>query len=327
MPEKIRWGIISTGNIAHKFATGLSVLPDAELVAVGSRSQSSADAFGDEFNVPHRHASYEALASDPDVDAVYIGTPHPSHADNMLLCLEAGKAVLCEKPFALNARQADAVIQRARALRTFLMEAMWTRFTPAMAKVRELVASDAIGEVRMLAADFGFRFGWDPKHRLLNPELGGGALLDVGIYPVSLAFMLFGAPGEILSEAHLGETGVDEQTAIIFKYPGGQLAQLSCAVRTQTPQEAVIMGTKGMIKIAPTWWKPERFTLNVAGQSEQVFELPFTGNGYNYEAQEVMNCLRAGLLESPTMPLDETLTIMRTLDAVREPWGLVYPGE
>lgn len=305
MVDKIRWGILSTGNIAHKFAHGLSVLPDAELVAVGSRSQGSADAFGDEFNVLRRYASYEALANDPDVDAIYIGAPHPMHAGNMILCLEAGKAVLCEKPFTINAREADGVIQRAR----------------------ELVASDAIGEVRVLTADFGFRFGFEPKHRLLNPELGGGGLLDVGIYPVSLSFMLFGAPTEIVSQAHLGETGVDEQTAMIFKYAGGQLAQLSCAVRTETPQEAVIMGTKGMIKIAPTWWKPERFTVKRAGQSEQVFELPFTGNGYNYEAQEVMNCLRAGLLESPTMPLDETLTIMRTLDAVRAPWGLVYPGE
>jgi predicted dehydrogenase len=327
MPDKIRWGILSTGNIAHKFATGLSVLPDAELIAVGSRSQASADKFGDEFNVPHRHTSYEALANDPDVDAIYVGTPHPMHAENTILCLEAGKAVICEKPFALNARQAESGIIRARELRRFLMEAMWTRFTPAMAKVRELVSADAIGEVRMLTADFGFRFGFEPKHRLLNPELGGGGLLDVGIYPVSLSFMLFGEPTEIVSQAHLGETGVDEQAAIIFKYAGGQLAQLSCAVRTETPQEAVIMGTKGMIKIAPTWWKPERFTLKASGQSEQVFELPFTGNGYNYEAQEVMNCLRAGLLESPTMPLDETLTIVRTLDAIRAPWGLVYPGE
>jgi len=327
MSNKIRWGILSTGNIAHQFARGLSVLEDAELVAVGSRSQESSDKFGDEFNIPRRYASYEALANDPDVDAIYIGTPHPMHAENTILCLEAGKAVICEKPFALNAEQARKAINRARELRHFLMEAMWTRFTPVMAKVRELIAADAIGEVRMLTADFGFRFGFEPKHRLLNPELGGGALLDVGIYPVSLAFMLFGAPNEIVSHAHIGETGVDEQSAIIFKYSGGQLAQLSCAVRTEMPQEAIIMGTKGMIRIAPTWWKPQRFTLTPAGQSEQVFELPFTGNGYNYEAQEVMNCLRAGLLESPTMPLDETLTIMGTLDAIRAQWGLVYPGE
>jgi predicted dehydrogenase len=327
MADKIRWGILSTGNIAHQFARGLSVIRDAELIAVGSRTQESANAFGDEFNVPRRYTSYEALAHDPDVDAIYIGTPHPMHAPNMLLCLEAGKAVLCEKPFTINAREAEGVIRRAREKRLFLMEAMWTRFAPAMAKVRELVAADAIGEVRMLTADFGFRFGFEPKHRLLNPELGGGGLLDVGIYPVSLSYMLFGAPDEIVSQAHLGETGVDEQTALIFKYSGGQLALLSCAVRTETPQEALIMGTKGRIKIAPTWWKPERFTLNISGQPEQVIDMPFTGNGYNYEALEVMNCLRAGLLESPIMPLDETLSIMRTLDAARAPWGLVYPGE
>jgi predicted dehydrogenase len=327
MPDKIRWGIISTGNIAHQFARGLSVIPDAELIAVGSRSQASANAFGDEFNIPRRYTSYETLVSDPDVDAIYVGTPHPMHAPNMLLCLEAGKAVLCEKPFTVNAGEAEAVIQSAREKRLFLMEAMWTRFTPAMAKVRELIASDAIGELRMLTADFGFRFEFKPEHRLLNPDLGGGGLLDVGIYPVSLSYMLFGAPGEIVSLAHLGETSVDEQTAMIFKYAGGRLAQLACAVRTEMPQEAVIMGTKGRIKIAPTWWKPERFTLTVSGQPVQVFELPFTGNGYNYEAMEVMRCLRAGLLESPIMPHDETLSIMQTLDAVRAPWGLVYPGE
>ncbi|HLU11829.1 MAG TPA: Gfo/Idh/MocA family oxidoreductase, partial [Oceanobacillus sp.] len=150
MSNKIRWGILSTGNIAHQFARGLSVLEDAELVAVGSRSQESSDKFGDEFNIPRRYASYEALANDPDVDAIYIGTPHPMHAENTILCLEAGKAVICEKPFALNAEQARKAINRARELRHFLMEAMWTRFTPVMAKVRELIAADAIGEVRML---------------------------------------------------------------------------------------------------------------------------------------------------------------------------------
>jgi predicted dehydrogenase len=327
MVDKFRWGILSTGHIAKQFARGLKAVSDAELLAVGSRSQESADAFGNEFNVQRCYSSYEALVADPDVEAIYVGTPHPMHAENTLLCLEAGKAVICEKPITLNARQAAHVIQRARESRLFLMEAMWTRYLPAMVKVRELVGAGAIGEVRMVTADFGFRFQFDPKHRLLNPELGGGALLDVGIYPVSFASMLLGTPNEISGYAHLGETGVDEQTAMVFKYAGGELALLSCAVRTETPQEAVIMGTNGMIKMARTWWKPERFTLAVEGKPEQAFDLPIEGNGYNYEAMEVMRCVRSGLLESPTMPLDESLSIMQTMDAVRAPWGLVYPGE
>ena len=327
MADKIRWGILSTGNIAHQFARGLKSTPDAELLACGSRSQQNSNAFGNMFDIPRRYDSYEALASDPDIDAIYIGTPHPMHVENALLCLDSGKAVLCEKPFALNAAEAQRMINRARERGLFLMEAMWTRFIPAMVKVRELIAADAIGEVRMLTADFGFRFEFNPEHRLLNPELGGGALLDVGIYPVSLAASLFGQPTEIVSQAYLGKTGVDEQSAMIFKYAGGQLALLSCAVRTETPQEAIIMGNKGMIRIASRWWMPKQFTLSISGQPEQGFDIPFEGNGYNYEAMEVGRCLRAGLLESPVMPLDETLATMKTMDSIRAQWGLVYPGE
>jgi predicted dehydrogenase len=327
MADQIRWGILGTGNIAHQFARGLKSTPDAKLLACGSRSQESADAFGDMFNVPRRYDSYAALTHDPDIDVIYIGTLHPFHAENALLCLDAGKAVLCEKPFTMNAREADHIIRRAREGGLFLMEAMWTRFIPAMVKVRELIAAGVIGGVRMLTADFGFRFEFDPQHRLFNHELGGGALLDVGIYPIALAASLLGKPTEIVSQAHIGDTGVDEQSALIFKYAGGELALLSSAVRTETPQEACIMGTNGMIRIASRWWMPGQFRLAVQGQPEQVFDLPFEGNGYNYEAAEVGRCLRAGLLQSPVMPLDETLAIMRTMDTIRAQWGLVYPGD
>lgn len=327
MTDTLRWGILSTGNIASQFARGLQALPDAELLAVGSRSQASADAFGDTFGVPRRYATYEALAADPDIEAIYIGTPHPFHADNARLCLQAGKAVLCEKPFALNAREAADVIALARERGLFLMEAMWTRFFPAMVKLRELIAEGVIGDVRMLTADFGYRAEFDPKHRTFAPELGGGGLLDVGIYPLSLAFSLLGAPADVVSQVHLGETGVDEQAALVLKYAQGQLALLSCATRTRTPQEAVIAGTKGFIRMPTRWWVPQRFILELEGQQEQVFDVPFEGNGYNYEAAEVMRCLREGLTESPIMPLDETLAILRTMDSIRAGWGLVYPGE
>ena len=214
--EKIRWGILSTGNIARQFAHGLAALDDAELVAVGSRSAASADQFGNEFNVANRHASYEALANDPAVDAIYVATPHTLHAANTLLCLRAGKAVLCEKPFAINAAETAAMIAEARTRGLFLMEAMWTRFLPHMVRIRALIHAGAIGDVRMLNSTFGFRTEFDPKGRLFDPALGGGALLDVGIYPVSFASMVFGTPTFITSHATIGATGVDEQVAMIL---------------------------------------------------------------------------------------------------------------
>jgi predicted dehydrogenase len=327
MADKIRWGILGTGFIAKKFAEGLSVLKDVELVAVGSRAQATADAFGGEFKVPHRHVSYEALAEDPDVDVVYVATPHSLHRENSILCLEAGKPVLCEKPFTINATEAQAVIALAREKGLFLMEAMWTRFLPIIVKVRELLAAGAIGEVHMLHADFGFRAELDPKSRLFNPHLGGGALLDVGIYPVSLASMIFGPPSRIVSMAHLGQTGVDERAAVILGYDAGQLAVLSTAIRTDTPIEAVLMGSEGQIRIHSPWFHGTELTLSAKSRKDKTIRLPYKGNGYTHEAIEVMRCLREGRRESGVMPLDETLAITKTLDAIRAQWGLRYPME
>jgi predicted dehydrogenase len=326
MVDTLRWGILGTGSIAHKFGTGLSAAPGAELIAVGSRTQGAADQFAAKFNVPHRHASYEALANDPDVDAIYVATPHPFHAENSILCLEAGKAVLCEKPFTINVKQADSVIALARQKHLFLMEAMWTRYLPAIVRLRELIASGTIGELRMLTADFGFRTEFNPQGRLFNPALGGGGLLDVGVYPVSLAFMLFGAPARITSTVHLGDTGVDEQAAWLFGYDGGEIAVMSSAIRTNTPHEAVISGTKGIIRV-PDWWHADKLIVQPSGKPAETMNVPFEGNGYNYEALEVARCLHAGKLESDIMPLDETRAIMAAMDTIRAEWGLKYPGE
>ncbi len=326
-PPPIRWGILGTGGIAAHFATGLGSVPGAAITAVGSRTQEAADRFGERFGVPRRHGSYAALAADPEVDVVYVATPHTLHRANSLLCLGAGKAVLCEKPFALNAGEAAEVIAAARARGLFLMEAMWSRYYPAMVRARELLAAGAIGEPRLLHADLGFRATVNPVGRLFNPALGGGALLDVGVYPVSLASMIFGEPTAIASQAHLGETGVDEQAGMVLSYAGGQLAVLYTSIRTLTPHEALIMGTAGMLRLGLDWHKPNRLTITKPGQPEEVIPLPFEGNGYNYEAIEVGDCLRAGRRESAAMPLDETLAIMRTLDTIRAQWGLRYPGE
>lgn len=322
-----RWGILGPGRIARKFANGLDFVDGAELVAVGSRSSDRAKAFGAEYDVPHCHGSYEALAADPDVDAVYIATPHPPHMDNALLCIEHGKAVLCEKPFTVNAAQTRRVIEAARAAGVFCMEAMWSRFAPPFTKLRELIAAGTLGEVRMLHAHFGYRTAWNPDDRLLNPDLAGGGLLDVGVYPVSLASMLFGRPTEIAGYAHLGETGVDEQAGMVLKYDGDRLAVLSCAVRTNTPRTATVCGTEAMATFENVWWGDRGLTLHRERREPEHLPLPRVGNGYNYEAEEVARCLAAGKLESDVIPLDETLAVMETMDELRRQWGLTYPCE
>ncbi|UCC21968.1 MAG: Gfo/Idh/MocA family oxidoreductase, partial [Planctomycetota bacterium] len=316
--RKIRWGILGTGAIARKFAEGLKLLPDAELLAVGSRAARTAEKFADSFQIPHWYAGYDKLANDSKVDVIYVATPHPLHMENTLMCLNAGRAVLCEKPFAVNASQATRMVNTARNKRLFLMEAMWNRFLPVMVKVRRLLDQKVIGEVRLLQADFGFRGKWNPKGRLFNPELAGGALLDVGVYTVSFASMVFKKPPKKISAmAHIGKTGVDEQSAMLFGYDNGQLAVLSCAVRTDTPQQAFIMGTKGTISIYPHFWRTTSATISVKGRKDRVLEVPLEGYGLDHQAREVMRCLRAGKLESEVMPLDESIQIMKTMDKIR----------
>lgn len=325
--NSIRWGILGTGKIAAGFARGLEVLPDAELTAVGSRTQATAEAFGEQFNIPQRYGSYAELVNDPQVDVVYVASPHSHHFEHTLLALQAGKPVLCEKAFTLTATQAALLAAEARARKLFLMEAMWTRYLPHIVELRRLLAEGAIGEPRMLNAGFCFNAPYDPLHRLFNPELGGGALLDVGIYPVALSWMIFGAPETIHSSAYLGETGVDEQAAIIFRYDQGRMALLSAGTRTVLPADPVIGGSAGMIRLHHPWWMPSALTLIRPGEPDRTWGPNHVGNGYNYQAAEVQRCLRAGLLESPLMPLDETVAIMRCLDTLRANWGVRYAAD
>jgi predicted dehydrogenase len=325
--DSIRWGILGTGRIGHDFATGLRDTPDAETLAVGSRTEDSARDFAASFGIARYYGSYAELVSDPDVDVVYVATPHPFHEANAALCLEAGKHVLCEKPMTVNAVQAERLKALARDKGLFLMEGMWTRFFPLIERVRHLISSGAIGEPRMLNVDFGFRAPFNPLQRLFNPELGGGALLDVGVYCVSLSSMIFGPPVRVTGLAHLGDTGVDEQSAAILDHGDGRISTFSIATRTATPQEAVISGTEGRIRIHPDWWRPDTLTLSRPGRENETIKDPHTGNGFPHEAAEVMRCIRSGAHESDVMPLRETLTIARTMDELRRQWGLVYPGE
>ncbi len=322
-----RWGILATGNIANDLASAIKDCEGAELLAVASRSQTKADEFAEKWSIPRAYGSYEELVNDPDVDVVYIATPHNFHYENMKLCLSAGKHVLCEKAFTINAQQAEECIQLAREKNLFLMEAMWTRFFPAVRRIREMIEEKVLGEIRFVQADFFHHLPFDAEHRLYNPNLGGGALLDLGIYPVSFAVMLLGLPEVISSSARLGETGVDEVDSLIFCYENCSSAQVSCGLGIEKPREVFILGTKGCIKIPESFFRPARFTLQLYGQEAEEHSYPYPGNGYGYELEEVMQCLAQGKLESEIMPLDETLDIMQLCDRLRAEWGVVYPEE
>jgi predicted dehydrogenase len=324
MSDTIGWGILGAGSIARKFATDLKNLDDARLAAVGSRSLEKASAFAGEFGAARAYGSYAAMADDPEVDVVYVATPHPFHREHAILCLERGKAVLGEKPMAVNAGQVRDMVACARREKVFMMEAMWTRFNPVTVQVRRWLAENKIGEARLLEVDFGFRARLDPEGRLFNLDLAGGALLDVGVYVVAYAAMVFGdSPAQVQAAAHIGETGVDEQTAMLLRYDAGQLALLSCAVRATTPHEARIVGTEGSIHV-PAFWHASSATLSAQGQEPVTYTGEF---GYHYEAAEVMACLRAGQQESAIMPLDESIAIAETMDEVRRQIGLTYPVE
>ena len=328
MPETIRWGILGCGSIAKKFASAVVDVEGAEILSAGSRSQAKADAFADEFAIPRRYGSYEDLVSDDDVDAIYVATPHPYHMDCCILAMNDGKAVLCEKPFALNAEQARTMVAVARFNEVFLMEAMWSRFLPSLQKAKELIKGGAIGDLRMIHADLGFRAGFNPDSRLFDPSPGGGALLDVGVYTVSLASFLTGKqPDRISSDAHLGATAVDEQSAMIFHYPDGLLAVLSTAIRTQTRHEAILYGTEGMMTLEFAWWSGSSISVKTAGKEVERIDVPMVGNGFNYEIAEASRCISNGRLESEILPHDESVAIMETLDTIRQQWGLTYPQE
>jgi predicted dehydrogenase len=314
--DPVRWGIIGTGLIANAFAQDLTVTGSGQAVAVGSRSQESADRFGEKFGIPHRHVSYEALVSDPDVDVVYVATPHPWHHANALLALEAGKPVLVEKAFTMNADEARELVASARAKGLFLMEAMWTRFLPHICEVNRLIAEGALGEIVTVMADHGQWFDKDPAFRLFAPELGGGALLDLGVYPVSFASMVLGTPARIAALITPAFTGVDAQTSMLFRYESGAQAVLNCTSYAKTPTSAVIAGTEARVEIDGVYYAPSPFTLVGRDGGSTRFEPPYVGGGLHYEADEVARCLEAGLLESPLMPLDETISIMETMDTV-----------
>lgn len=328
--EPVRWGILATGGIAASFTANLLDMPDAEVVAVASRSDASAKAFAERFGIPRAYGEWAALAEDKDIDVVYVATPHASHRTAAGLCLESGRAVLCEKAFTLNAREARELVTLARRRGVFLMEAMWMYCHPLIRRMKALVDDGAIGEVRTVQADFGLAGPFPPSHRLRDPAQGGGSLLDLGVYPVSFAQLLLGEPSGVSARATLSEEGVDLQTGMLLSYESGAHALLHCSINAGTPVTASVTGSRGRIDIPNGFFSPERFVLHRDGRDPEDFVAsPEHGprDSYRHEAAEVMHRLRAGDTESPLVPLDGTLAVMRTLDTVRERIGVRYPGE
>ena len=324
MPGRIKWGILGTGRMARNFAAALNNLEDAELYGIGSRSEHKAEAFSCEYSVPKCFHGYERLAADPNIDVVYIATPPSLHKENCLMCLQHGKAVLCEKPFTVNATEAVAIINCARERQLFLMEAMWTRFIPAAIKLKECIADNVIGDIQYLFAGGAFIPDFDPDFYVFRRELGGGVLLDAGVYLVSLASWLLGYPAKIQSTGRLNSRGVDDHDALLLEYDSGAIASLYVSMRTKSRPDITILGSKGKIYVHPPLFCPSKITLNLFAAETTEITLPFAANGYQFEVMEVNRCIREGNTESAIMPPDETLAIMRVLDEIRGQFGLKY---
>ncbi len=327
MKSTINWGILAPGRIAHKFAHDLKLVGGAKLIAVGSRSIERAREFANEYGAPHAYGSYEAMLECPDLDAVYIATPHTGHCENAIMCLEKGIAVLCEKPFAMNAAEVQKMVDCARSNNVFLMEAIWTRFIPCFEEMLRLVKSGYIGELKTIRADFGFKADFPPEHRVFNPALGGGALLDVGIYTIFFATWLWGRPELIKATATLSSLGADDSCAMIFEYSGNRLAILDCSLVVKTEIEAYIYGENGTMRLHNRFINPQELSVTFYEKNSEHFHVPLTGHGYYHEILEVNDCLRRGVKESEKLPLDFSVLLMETLDWVRREAGIIYPTD
>lgn len=330
MANKIRWGILGCGRIARKFAADLRLVTDAELIAVGSRSKENAEVFVRDFPAKYVHTSYEALVDNKEVDVIYIATPHNLHLENTLLCINHGKAVLCEKPFAINAGQAIQMITAAKEKKVFLMEALWTKFLPHYNKMQEMIGSEMLGEIKSVLVKFGFKPAEPVPKRLFDPALAGGTMLDIGIYNVFLALSVLGKPDSIEAVMSAASTGIDEQCAVTFNYNSGAIAQLFSTFASNLATEAEINGRNGRIKLAHRFYAPEsvvEYYPRWVDSRQEIEVHKEEGWGYQYEIRHVGECLRNGFTESPVMTFNDTLLLIETLDAIRKKAGIYYDAD
>lgn len=323
--KKIKWGILGTGWIAHKFTTALQTVENSEIYAVGSRTIESAQKFAAEFNVPRAYGTYEELVSDPDIDVIYIGTPHNMHVENTLLALNNNKNVLCEKPLGVNLKEATALIEKAKEKNLFLMEALWSRFLPNIIKTKELIDSGEIGEVKLLTASFSILSDNGPEHRHYNIDLCGGTVLDTGIYNIFLSLLLLGKPQSFTAMAGLSEQGGDNSCSYTFKYEKDTLAVMYSSFLAETPVVAEIHGTKGKILLEHLWFCPGNIRLISRDGEEKIFEFDFKSNGYEFEAEEVVSCILAGKKQSDLWSWNDSLQLVSQMDSIRKACGIVYP--
>lgn len=326
MEKNINWGIIAPGRIAHKFAHDLLLAEHARLHAVASRSMERAGEFARQYGATHAYGRYEDLLSCPGLDVVYVASPHSEHLEHAVLCLNEKIPVLSEKPLAMNSTQVARMVEVARSNRTFLMEAIWTRFIPLFEETLRLLHSGIIGELKTIRADFGFRAAFSPAHRVFNPDLGGGSLLDVGIYPVFLATLLWGRPDEIKATAVFGKTGADESCAMLLRYSGGRMAILDASIAMDTTTEAFLYGESGTMCLHSRFHQPRELSISFYEKNSEHLAMPFLGHGYCHEIEEVHRCLLAGKTQSEKLPLEFSLLLSETLDRVRREAGIFYRG-
>ena len=324
MKKQYNWGILGAGRIADKFCTALIDTPNASLYALASRNEETGKAFASKFNASVYYNNYLELVTNPNVDVIYIATPHVFHYKQTLLCLNHNKPVLCEKPMSISFQQTQEMISLAQKKNLFLMEAMWTACMPCIQSIKEIISEGTIGSLQYIQADFGFSTPIDADSRLFNKALGGGSILDVGVYPISLATSLLGDPSLIKSVSALTETKVDAYSNSILQYPNGATAHLFSAVTTETPVEATIIGTKGRIKVDSPWYMATDFTVFLNDGTSKSYSFLHQTNGFEYEIIEVMNCLDNGLLQSPLVPHQQTLTVSKIMDELLKQAGVDY---
>ncbi len=324
MEDEVTWGIVGPGRIAEQVVRDFAVVPGARAVAVASRSATRAEDFAGRHGIERAYGSYAELLADRDVDVLYVATPHPQHAAIALAALRAGKALLVEKAFTATTAGAAEVVALARSSGTFVMEAMWTRFQPAVVAMRELIADGAIGEVRSVQADLGVQRDFDPADRLFSLQLGGGALLDLGVYVVSFAQMLLGTPDTVTAAGSRFPTGVDAEAALLLGWADGRSAALTCSLRSALPGQARVFGTGGWIDVLPRFHHPQTVVLHRAGAEPETVTRPQLGGGYAHELREVTDGVRAGRGESAVMPLADTLVVQDVLEQAATQLGVRF---